>query len=142
MNILIVEDACSITAEHDPRIDTDPPTLNIFAESDDGGCTQVSIRLPTAALAKAYADAINGVGFECLDCGVNTSKISEYYVVHDEVWLKANPDRAGMLCIGCLETRLGRKLTPRDFDDAPINMPFPTMAPRLRDRLGVKEAGR
>jgi hypothetical protein len=42
---------------------------------------------------------------------------------------------AGMLCIGCLERRLGRQLTPDDFMAAPIN--DDPMASRLRDRLGL-----
>jgi hypothetical protein len=45
----------------------------------------------------------------CSDCGSNTR--DEYYVVHDAIWFGAgNVD--GMLCIGCLEQRLGRQLVP------------------------------
>lgn len=62
-------------------------------------------------------------GFECLDCGVDTSLIHEYYMVKNRVWLKAHPADDGMLCIACLETRLGRVLTHKDFTDAPINLP-------------------
>ena len=51
----------------------------------------------------------------CLDCRVNTD-----IVVNDEVWQSARMDR-GMLCIGCLEGRLGRRLVRSDFTDAPIN---------------------
>jgi hypothetical protein len=29
---------------------------------------------------------------------------------------------SGMLCVGCLERRLGRQLTHRDFIDYPINL--------------------
>jgi hypothetical protein len=56
--------------------------------------------------------------FRCIDCGVNTSTIGEYYMVRDDVWAAAigKPDsQAGMLCIGCLETRLGRRLGRLDF---------------------------
>jgi len=53
--------------------------------------------------------------FLCLDCGVDTGAIDEEYRVTNELWARANPDRAGMLCIGCLEKRLGRELTPDDF---------------------------
>ena len=45
-------------------------------------------------------------------------------MVHDALWLKANPTDSGMLCIGCLEVRLGRTLTSEDFTDAPINQPY------------------
>lgn len=42
------------------------------------------------------------------------------------------------LCIGCLENRLKRVLTPEDFMDAPINLPyvFGNKSARLLDRLG------
>ena len=60
--------------------------------------------------------------------------INEYYSVHDAIWDAAGMQRDdGMLCVGCLEARLGRQLTHADFDDAPINT-F-DCSPRLRDRL-------
>ena len=75
--------------------------------------------------------------FKCLDCGVHTGDIDEYYTVEDEVWLEANPQDYGMLCIGCLETRLGRVLTPADFPEYPINMYLDGKSPRLADRIGL-----
>ena len=63
--------------------------------------------------------------YNCMDCGVDTTKIDEYYGVRDEVWLEANPADFGILCIGCLETRLGRQLNRADFTDYPINRIFP-----------------
>ncbi len=43
-----------------------------------------------------------------------------------------------MLCIGCLENRIGRKLTPNDFDPVPpLNMMNNCQSDRLLDRLGV-----
>ena len=62
--------------------------------------------------------------FDCMDCGVDTKEIHEYYSVVDDVWLAANPDDFGMLCISCLENRLGRALTANDFTDYPINRIF------------------
>ena len=56
-------------------------------------------------------------GSFCMTCGVNTSERHEYYMLLDEVWLQANHDSyEGMLCIGCVEARLRRKLRPSDFD--------------------------
>ncbi len=75
----------------------------------------------------------------CVDCGQHTSLLNEYYRVHDEVWGEARTDEAeSMLCIGCLETRIGRQLTPSDFSDAPINYPGfqKAVSARLADRLG------
>src|SRR3974390_1908830 len=81
----------------------------------------------------------------CADCGVGTFGIGEYYMVKDEIWEQAaitgqglpcgtvNLRNAGrrkdwhsldgqeMLCIGCLEKRIGRTLMRCDFTDAPIN---------------------
>jgi hypothetical protein len=94
----------------------------------------------------------------CIDCHVDTSSsqgISEYYHVHNIVWCEAfgrDPfevldDKGGwkldhidccqdkgMLCIGCLEQRLGRELEADDFSDAPINS-YPGISERFRDRL-------
>lgn len=58
----------------------------------------------------------------CLDCGKNTYKLNEYYMVTDSTWLQANPKGDGMLCIGCLGKRLNRKLTCRDFFMCPLNV--------------------
>jgi len=57
--------------------------------------------------------------FTCLDCAACTLCLGEYYMVTDQVWSSV-ADR-GMLCIGCLEKRLGRMLHARDFTDVPIN---------------------
>lgn len=59
---------------------------------------------------------------DCMDCGWNTRALNEYYRVHDKVWLSVVPNGAGMLCISCLEKRLGRMLMREDFSlDTPIN---------------------
>ncbi len=60
-------------------------------------------------------------GFICLDCKENTSKMNEYYFVHTTLWLSVVKDNKGMLCIGCLEKRLGRTLTAKDFTDCYLN---------------------
>jgi hypothetical protein len=82
--------------------------------------------------------ANNPESWACIDCGYDTapgmlsksqmcSAISmgftsftytvacEVYIVTAKVWRQAGaPD--GCLCIGCLETRVGRQLGPKDFD--------------------------
>ena len=79
--------------------------------------------------------------FICLDCGVNTDEISEYYMLTGEVWKQAVPDLAGMLCISCVELRLGRQLWPEDFMDAPLNVMFSIMSTRLLARFcGIPDA--
>jgi len=60
----------------------------------------------------------------CEDCGIDTQPPlapHEYYMVHDEVWSQAGMPPEGFLCIGCLELRLGRRLSPSDFTSAPCN---------------------
>ena len=82
----------------------------------------------------------------CRDCGFDTSPGSptreqaqeqlnrtgkftfygssegETYIVHDHVWQAAgmkewsDVGESGVLCIGCLEKRIGRELRPEDFD--------------------------
>ena len=74
--------------------------------------------------------------FRCMDCGMCTNCNYEYYMVHDSVWLAANPKSRGMLCIGCLEARRGKLLTKDDFTDAPLNgMNRITGSERLKIRL-------
>lgn len=73
--------------------------------------------------------------FVCIDCGVHTSMINEYYMVHDHVWHTAGmAEDGGMLCIGCLEKHLGRELNSTDFTHAPINA-ISRQSARLADRL-------
>jgi hypothetical protein len=79
-------------------------------------------------------------GCRCVDCERDTIELGEYYMIHDHVW--PLPRRgAGMLCIGCLERRIGRRLTPGDFTDAPINCDRAGMSARLRARLGTRPFG-
>jgi hypothetical protein len=83
--------------------------------------------------------------FDCKDCGVNTSKIGEYYMIHTDLWKQVNQgvDDTGMLCLGCVEERLGRKLNRRDFPAIPLNDPtreIPAAVMKLRKALGTENA--
>jgi hypothetical protein len=78
----------------------------------------------------------------CVDCTNDTSPvtgIAEYYMVSHPVWIQATiKDGAKILCIGCLEKRLGRELTAWDFGDNgsfPVNAMEPR-SPRFDLRLG------
>ena len=79
----------------------------------------------------------------CIDCGVNTApghlnreqmeqalaldwnnqgvtqtygELTEIYMVAEPIWEAAGMEpMGGCLCVGCLEKRLGRTLTPKDF---------------------------
>src|SRR6185503_9594705 len=57
-------------------------------------------------------------------------------MVHDIVWGKAHASPNDILCIGCLENRLSRKLNCTDFPPAPINYDaVMTRTVRLEDRM-------
>jgi hypothetical protein len=84
----------------------------------------------------------------CADCGVGTITAHEWYMVNDDVWEQAWRGRRKwwhaiegqeVLCIGCLERRIGRTLVAGDFiSDLAINDPNKrTMSARLRDRLNA-----
>lgn len=74
--------------------------------------------------------------FKCMDCAMCTLCNDEYYMVQNELWSEAIPEKHGMICIGCIEQRLGRLLTKDDFTDAPLNsMNLVMGSTRLRNRL-------
>lgn len=76
--------------------------------------------------------------FACVKCRFDTLNNHEYYMLKDEVWLIANDGSyKGMLCIGCVEQTIGRRLNKNDFTSAPVNgyMFFSLKSPRLADRL-------
>jgi hypothetical protein len=52
-----------------------------------------------------------------------SANLCEVYTVKHEVWKAAGmaPMR-GCLCIGCLEKRIGRILTPKDFPKHALNI--------------------
>ena len=62
----------------------------------------------------------------CMDCGRETmehgNSFDDYYIVRNDVWNSVVKEtKRAFLCLDCLETRLGRKLTKADFPDLPIN---------------------
>lgn len=74
--------------------------------------------------------------WECKDCGVDTR--NEYYMVHDSIWKSAGlPLDGGLLCVSCLEQRLGRGLIAADFTSYPVNIPHKGMSAKLLSRLSL-----
>ena len=61
---------------------------------------------------------------------------TEYYMVHDHVWQAAQAPERGYLCIGCLETRLGRQLQRGDSLAMPLN---DTVLPPAREGVVVAQ---
>lgn len=76
--------------------------------------------------------------YPCADCGAETI-VTEFYMVTNDVWSEASGcgPAPQFLCIGCLEQRLGRRLTPPDFTDCLLNeITRITGSDRIRARLG------
>jgi hypothetical protein len=94
------------------------------------------------ALARVKKIKAELAEMSCIDCGMEAyfAPGNEYYMVHDEVWTAAGLplNGGGMLCIGCLEQRLGRELTLSDFPDFPVNRIMAVYGSlRLRQRMGI-----
>ena len=52
----------------------------------------------------------------CVDCDKETIGCGEYYRVSDELWTASGMSPgSGMLCLSCLEKRIGRPLSLEDF---------------------------
>jgi len=108
--------------------------LYLYIERSKGSISFLREITPKGASPAWLAIMKDRSSFLCLDCGVDTGAIDEYYRVTNELWARVNPGGDGMLCIGCLEKRLGRELTPDDFPNgADRSSP---KSERLLKRLG------
>ncbi len=75
---------------------------------------------------------------QCEDCGHDTRRMGEYYMVQHAVWDEAISSRwADMLCIGCLEDRIGRRLTAAVFLECPLNVRDQKRSLRLRRAMAA-----
>jgi hypothetical protein len=117
----------------------------------DEGASAESLSVAVGNFQVALGDEVTfdalvdeGRGVQCDDCGVDVAPCDadgypvedgwEGYMVHDQVWEAAGGE--GHLCVGCLEARLGRRLTVGDFTDCPLNTdPAQCRSERLRGRL-------
>jgi hypothetical protein len=89
-------------------------------ECKDGQC--VERRLSVQEIReRAIALLTPEPGDFCLDCGRDTIDIGHDYMIHNELWLSIHPKNDGKLCLTCVEKRLGRPLSTKDFSDLPIN---------------------
>lgn len=59
--------------------------------------------------------------FLCMDCNIDTGRIGEHYMLVDSIWRLVHNSNKGMLCIKCLEARLGRTLNKSDFNNSYLN---------------------
>ncbi len=73
--------------------------------------------------------------WDCGDCGKST--LNEYFMLKHALWRSLDV-KCPLLCIMCIERRLGRELTPDDFLDCPLNQhPFKNSSKLLLRRLGM-----
>jgi hypothetical protein len=109
------------------------------------GCAE-QIEMPFPQSAGAQRPPI--IRTRCADCALGLIVAGEWYMVWPHVWnqawagrLKRWRDAPGqqVLCVACLEQRIGRKLNWDDFTGANVNNPTrPSISPRLAARLEAR----
>ena len=70
-------------------------------------------------MIKRYELFVEKINLSCTDCGGKT----EAYFVEDDIWTDNVPKskQKKSLCLSCLEKRVGRKLTKKDFKKSEIH---------------------
>ena len=64
--------------------------------------------------------------WNCFDCDKDTwQDLRDYYMVEDDIWDKYAPGLRVMLCLKCLEKRLGHKLGIKEITFCPLNLDNP-----------------
>lgn len=62
-------------------------------------------------------------GWKCNSCGKDCSKNEkDYYMLTHKLWKKIHPKISGMLCMDCVEEKLGRKLIASDILICPLTV--------------------
>jgi len=59
--------------------------------------------------------------FLCLDCGIDTARNNELYMLINQTWALTGLSKFGMLCVLDVERRIGRKLVKSDFNASYLN---------------------
>ncbi len=75
----------------------------------------------------------------CLDCGVDTGKLGEHYMLIQSTWRLTGLGKYGMLCVAHVESRIGRRLVASDFNNSYLNK-FRTgiVSDRLLNRMRAR----
>lgn len=102
-------------------------------DTHDDPFTFTFTKLDITVMCARTVDALGGS--DCKWCGADTLEAGELYMVTDAIWEAYGPPTNGVLCIGCLEDRMGRQLQHDDFKDVPLNTDDRPRSDRLRDRL-------
>jgi hypothetical protein len=77
--------------------------------------------------------------WHCLDCSKDTDITEGFFMLRDDLWrrLVRRPYRGGMLCLDCVQRRLGRELHHGDFANVPVNQQQAGKCPALARRLAT-----
>ena len=101
-----------------PKSDWSPPAVDMKAATPETwDCVDCGVNTAPGCLGReqferAFAYSLKEDGAVTL----HITRESEVYGVKPAVWKKAGMEvKGGCLCIGCLEKRIGRTLTPKDF---------------------------
>lgn len=101
--------------------------------SEHHNCVDCGFNTLPGAPTRAFVEA----AFRGEDVKVSFTEDSEVYTVRDSLWERAGlAPYGGVLCVGCLEKRLGRKLKPKDFSPHPFNDSCFPCSERLFQRCG------
>jgi hypothetical protein len=80
---------------------------------------------------------------KCIGCGVNVIKIGDYCMLSSEIWeRKLGLGWSDNMCVACVESRIGRKLSRLDFMSFASVEGFGGMSDVLINRLGFDDATR
>ena len=112
------EYAASITVRASSQDEADQAAIAAFwKQACEEGLHGLSLGLPPPWDEHESTDSDPAIDlrFRCVDCGKDTGG-GEYYTVDDDLWAASGMEpHGGMLCLSCLEKRIGRPLTEEDF---------------------------
>lgn len=88
-------------------------------------------------MKKHPCECCERTSFKCMDCGQDTMKMHEHFMVNKKLWthITTEEEESNMLCVGCTERRLGRFLYEDDFIRCDLNDHVVDHSNRLFNRL-------
>ena len=117
----IMSDMLAITVPTIRRIDK-----KLMLDAKRLGWNVVDIDDDDYSMHDLYRDLRGKCGLHCCGCGKGVFDNTNYFMLHDELWRKickkGKRNETDVLCKRCCELILGRKLTRKDLNDAPINL--------------------
>jgi hypothetical protein len=116
---MLREYSATIAIRARSQAEADGAALAAFAKwASEEGCQALPLGFPPPWEEHENIDREPEVdtAFRCVDCEKDTCESGQYYSVVDDVWAASGlAPNGGMLCLACLEGRIGRPLTKEDF---------------------------